>query len=73
MPRTKVKLFQNISSVSPGVDLQRETTLEKEMNEFLAGNAGIKIVDVKLSSNAAAVGDRVAHYGLFALVIYEEA
>jgi hypothetical protein len=73
MSRTKVKLFQNITSVSPGVDLQRESALEKEMNEFMAANAGIRIIDIKLSSNGAAVGDRVAHYGLFALMIYEEA
>lgn len=73
MSRTKVKLFQSITSVSPGVDLQREMALEKEMNDFLAANAGIKLIDIKLSSNAASVGERVAYYGLSALLIYEEA
>jgi hypothetical protein len=72
MARTKVKLFQNIVSVSPGLNLQREFTIEGEINEFLA-NPAIKLIDVKLSSNAAPVGDRVAHYGLSALLIYEEA
>lgn len=71
MARTKVKLFQNIVSVTPGVDLKREFTLEKEINEFLASDASFKFIDVKLSSNAAPVGERVAHYGLSALLIYE--
>ena len=70
--RTKVKLFQNVASVSPGVDLKREYTIEKEINDFLA-DPRITLIDVKLSSNASPVGDRVAHYGLTALVIYEEA
>ena len=69
---TKVKLFQNVVSVSPGIDLRNEFTLEKEINQFLASDAKIKLIDVKLSSNAAPVGERVAHYGLCALLIYEQ-
>jgi hypothetical protein len=65
-------LFQNIVSVTPGVDLKREFTLEKEINEFLASDPRFRLIDVKLSSNAAPVGERVAHYGLSALLIYEE-
>jgi len=70
--RTKVKLFQNVASVTPGIDLKREFTIEQEINDFLA-DPRITLIDVKLSSNAAPVGDRIAHYGLTALVIYEEA
>jgi hypothetical protein len=70
LTRTKVKLFQQVASVSPGIDLQREFSIEKEINDFLA-DTSIKLLDVKLSSSAAPVGDRVAHYGLTALVIYE--
>ena len=73
MSSTKVKLFQNITSVSPGVDLRSELTLEKEINAFLASNSGIRLVDIKLSSNAAPVGERVAYYLLAALLIYEDA
>lgn len=72
MSRTRVKLFQNIVSVNPGLDLAREFTLETEINTFLASDASIKLIDVRLSSNAAPVGDRVAHYGLSALLIYEQ-
>ena len=72
MSRTKVKLFQSIVGASPGLDLKREVTLEKEINEFLASDAKIRFIDVKLSSNAAPVGDRVAYYGVSALLIYEE-
>jgi len=71
LPRTKVKLFQQIASVSPGLDLQRAFTIEKEINDFLA-DASVKLIDVKLSSNAAAVGDRIAHYGLTAMLVYEQ-
>jgi Sporulation protein Cse60 len=70
---TKVKLFQNILSVSPGVDLKAEFTLEKEINAFLSENPGIKLVDIKLSGSAAPVGERSSNYGLYALVIYEQA
>jgi hypothetical protein len=66
-----VKLFQQIASVSPGVDLQRGFAVEKEINDFLA-DANIKLIDIKLSSSAASVGDRIAHYGLTALLIYEQ-
>jgi hypothetical protein len=69
--RTKVKLFQQVASVSPGVDLQRGFAIEKEINDFLA-DGSITLVDIKLSSSAAAVGDRIAHYGLTALLIYEQ-
>jgi len=66
-----VKLFSRVSSVSPGIDLQRDFEIEKEINDFLA-DGNITLVDIKLSSNAAPVGDRVAHYGVTALVIYEQ-
>jgi len=70
--QTKVKLFQQIASVSPGVDLQRESVLEKQINDFLAGK-DITLVDIKVSSNAAAVGDRITYYSLVALVLYQQA
>jgi len=73
MSNTRVKLFQNVVSVSPGVGLGSTFTLEKEVNDFLASDDKIKLIDIKLSSNAAPVGERVTHYGLCALVIYEEA
>jgi hypothetical protein len=72
MAGTKVKLFQNVISVSPGIDLASEFTVEKDINAFLASNPTIKLVDVKLSSNAAPVGDRITYYALCALLIYEE-
>ena len=71
MSRTKVNLFQNVVSVSPGVGLAGEFTLEKEINAFLSG-PNVTLIDVKLSSNAAPVGERITHYGLCALVIYAE-
>ena len=71
MQRTKVKLFQQVASVSPGIDLQRGFTIEKEINDFLA-DAKITLIDIKLSSSAAPVGDRIAHYGLTALILYEQ-
>jgi len=73
MSSTKIKLFQNVLTVSPGLSLGTDFPLEKEINAFLAGHPNIKVIDIKLSSSAAPVGDRVAHYGLCALVIYEEA
>jgi len=72
MSHTKVKLFQNVVTVTPGIDLRSVFTLEKEMNEFLANDAVARVIDVKLSSSASPVGDRVAHYSLAALLIYEE-
>ena len=71
MPRTLVKLFQQVASVTPGIDLQREFGIEKQINDFLA-DKNIKLIDIKLASNAAPVGDRVAHYGVTALLIYEQ-
>jgi hypothetical protein len=71
VPRTKVKLFLNIASVSPGIDLQRDFSIEKEINDFLA-DSNITLIDIKLSSHAAPVGDRVAHYAVSALVVYEQ-
>jgi hypothetical protein len=68
---TKVKLFQNVVSIIPGAGAGGTFTLEKEINEFLDGNPAIRLIDIKLSSNAAAVGERVTNYGLCALVIYE--
>ena len=72
LPRTKVKLFLKIASVSPGIDLQPDLAIEKEINDFLA-DSSVTLIDIKLSSNAAPVGDRVAHYSVTALVIYEQA
>jgi hypothetical protein len=72
MAMTKVKLFQNVLTVTPGISLGIDFPLEKEINTFLGANANIKLIDVKLACSAAPVGDRVAHYGLCALVIYEE-
>jgi len=71
LPRTKVKLFLAIASVSPGIDLQPDFGIEKQINDFLA-DGNITLIDVKLSSNAAPVGERVAHYSVTALVIYEQ-
>lgn len=71
MPRTKVKLFLKIASVTPGVDLRPDLSIEKEINDFLA-DENIALVDIKLSSSAAPVGDRVAHYVVSALVVYAQ-
>jgi hypothetical protein len=73
MSNTKIKVFQSITSASPGVDLQRDPALEKEMNAFLASIPGIRIIDIKLAGSGSPVGDRVAHYALTALLIYEVA
>jgi hypothetical protein len=64
-------MFQQIASVSPGIDLQRGFAIEKEINDFLA-NESIEFIDIKLSGSAAAVGDRIAHYGLTALLLYKQ-
>src|SRR6185369_12119815 len=56
MSRTQVKLLQNVVSVSPGLNLTSELTVEKDINAFLASNEGkIRLIDIKLSSNAASV------------------
>jgi hypothetical protein len=68
---TKVKLFQNVVSIIPGGGIGGTFTLEKEINDFLSSNSSIRLIDIKLSSNAAPVGERVTNYGLCALVIYE--
>lgn len=72
MPRTKVKLFQDVVSISPGGGLGSQFTIENKINDFLGSSTQIKLIDIKLSSNAAPVGERVTNYGLCALVIYEE-
>lgn len=70
---TKVKLLQNVVGVSPGLDLQSSLTVEKDINTFLASNDGkIKLIDIKLASNAASVGERISYFALSALLIYEE-
>ena len=71
MPRTKVKLFFTVASVSPGINLQPDLSIEKEINDFLS-DGNTTLIDIKLSSNAAPVGDRVAHYSVTALVLYEQ-
>ena len=71
MPRSKVKLFLNVASVSPGLDLQRNFSIEKEINDFLA-DGSINLIDIKLSNYASPVGDRMAHFAVSALVIYEQ-
>ena len=73
MSRTKVKLFQNVISVTPGIDLASESTLDNDINAFLAAHdTKIRLIDIKLSSNAAPVGDRITYYSFSALLIYEE-
>ena len=73
MAGTRVKLLQNVVGVSPGLELASSLTVEKDINAFLASNEGkIKLIDVKLSSNAASVGERVSYFALSALLIYEE-
>ncbi|HXD52971.1 MAG TPA: hypothetical protein VN689_13815 [Burkholderiales bacterium] len=73
MSRTQVKLLQNVVSVSPGLNLTSELTVEKDINAFLASNEGkIRLIDIKLSSNAASVGERISYFALSALLIYEE-
>lgn len=73
MSGTRVKLLQNVVSVSPGLDLANSLTVEKDINAFLASNDGkIRLIDVKLSSNAASVGERISYFALSALLIYEE-
>ena len=46
MAITKVKLFQNVLSVSPGVSLGLDFPLEKEMNTFLSAHANVKLIDI---------------------------
>jgi len=71
LPHTKVKVFLKIASVAPGINLQPDLAIEKDINDFLA-NENVTLIDIKLSSNAAPVGDRIAHYCLTALVLYEQ-
>jgi len=71
---TKVKLFQAVVSISPGASSQSGDfqPLEERINEFLMDNPRAKPVDIKLTSNAASVGNTVTNYGLVAMLIYEE-
>jgi hypothetical protein len=69
----KVKLFQSVVHVSGGNSSGGSfDALEREVNNFLGANPQIRIVDIKLTSNAAPVGNVVTNYGIIALMIYEE-
>ena len=70
MASRMVKLFQNVVSISPGGGSASQFGMEKDINDFLA-TPGVSLVDIHLSSNAGSVGERVTHYGLYALVVYE--
>jgi hypothetical protein len=69
----RVKLFHSVISVSSGSSPGGSFAgLEDEINGFLDANPTIRIKDIKLTSNAAAVGTIVTNYGLVALLLYEE-
>ncbi len=69
----KVKLFQNAVAVSFGVKTRSDfSPIEKDINEFLRVNPNIRVVDIKIASNAAQVGDSLTNYGMQALLLYEE-
>src|SRR5436190_15856209 len=60
---TKVKLFQQVISVSGGNSASAGgfKKLETEINQFLADNPRAKPVDLKITSHAAPVGDSVTN------------
>ena len=69
----KVKLFQFAVVVSLGVKTRSDfSPIEKNINEFLRVNPNIRVVDIKIASNAAPVGDSLTNYGMQALLLYEE-
>ena len=69
----KVKLFQYALGVSYGVETKSNfSPIEKGINEFLRDNPKIRVIDIKISSNAAPVGDLLTNYGMQALLLYEE-
>ena len=69
----KVKLFQWAIGVSLGVKTSSDfSRIEKDINEFLRVNPNIRVVDIKIASNAAQVGDSLSNYGMQALLLYEE-
>jgi hypothetical protein len=69
----RIRMFQHVVSAAPcGDPAGNFLPLEKKINAYLEQNPGVRVVDVKLTSHAAPVGDRVTNYGLVAVVIYEE-
>src|SRR5262245_24494534 len=70
----KVKMFEDGFSLSGGVGQGSDgfVRLEKQINDFLADNSRVKVVDLRLTSNAAPVGDYVTHYIVVAVLLYEE-
>jgi hypothetical protein len=69
----KVKLFQEVIGLSRGQGDGKEFGgIEKQINEFLASNPKIHVIDVKLTSHAAPVSDIVTNYALMALLLYNE-
>jgi hypothetical protein len=68
----KVKLFQSVVSVSGGSSGGNFSDIEQQINDFFSSNSQIELIDVRLASNGAPVGNIVTNYGLIALVIYME-
>ena len=68
----RVKVFQDVvsvSSVSGGGGFEH---LEADINRFLEERQDIRLVDLKLASHAAPVGDIITNYGVVAALVYEE-
>ena len=69
----KVKLFQTVVSVSPGGSGSNDfNILESEINNFFEIHPEIRVIDLKITSNAAPVGDILTNYGLIAMLMYDE-
>ena len=69
----KTQLFECAVGVSFGVKTRSDfSPIEKDINEFLRVNPNIRVVDIKIASNAAPVGDSLTNYGMQALLLYEE-
>ncbi|HKU61047.1 MAG TPA: hypothetical protein VJQ44_07525 [Gemmatimonadales bacterium] len=70
----RVKLFQNVVSVSAGSSPGRGNfgLLESDINKFLDEHPSLRVIDLKITSNAAPVGNIVTNYGAIAILLYEE-
>ena len=69
----KVKFFEHVVSISPGGGGEGNfAEVEVRINEFLAENPGIRVLDVKLAALAAPIGDLVTNYGVVAVLMYDD-
>ncbi len=68
----RVKIFQCDVTISTGQSEGGDySSLEEDLNSFFDENPGIRLIDIKVTSHAAPVGDGTTKYALIAMLIYE--